>query len=242
MQFPGIDIYCRNNISQMITFENNQIALVSLLVTILSFIAALFSFVNRKNPNWFAVTCFILLSFVGIKLIADNRIIISPPPPPPVPSPSPIPSSSPTPAPTPFGTHSPNPEATPMPWFRPSPSPTPPSQVIDKSPAQISSHPMTLSREFGQQLEELTIRIETAAQVLSSFKAQQTRQSLGLRGDMLDTERRMYSHLNAARDAFRVGDSASFRTNFCYAEGNLRIIQEFLHLDTLGPTCTLPSE
>ncbi len=88
-----------------------------------------------------------------------------------------------------------------------------------------------MNREYTQlraQLNELTIRANSASAGLESFQQQQSRQGLGLRADIREAKTRLDYQLQEAMSQLQSGDYESARQSMRYAQNAVETIEKFL--------------
>jgi hypothetical protein len=79
-----------------------------------------------------------------------------------------------------------------------------------------------------EQYNELSIRAGTVRAGLGSFELQQSRQGLGLRGDIREAQTRMDYQLQEAMASLQRGDTEGARQNMRYAQSAVETIEKFL--------------
>lgn len=78
------------------------------------------------------------------------------------------------------------------------------------------------------QLNELTIRANSASAGLDSFQRQQSRQGLGLRADIREAKTRLDYQLQEAMTSLQSGDFDAARQSMRYAQSAVETIEKFL--------------
>ena len=82
--------------------------------------------------------------------------------------------------------------------------------------------------ELRERFNELSIRAGTARAGLRSFELQQSRQGLGLRGDIREAQTRMDYQLQEAMASIQKADAEGARQNLRYAQSAVETIEKFL--------------
>jgi hypothetical protein len=91
--------------------------------------------------------------------------------------------------------------------------------------------PAPANREYAQlrqQLNELTVRANSASTGLQSFQQQQSRQGLGLRADIREAKTRLDYQLQEAMSSAQSGDLEAARQSLRYAQSAVETIEKFL--------------
>jgi serine/threonine-protein kinase len=129
------------------------------------------------------------------------------------------------------------PPAAPEPWHRLNgapaapdagqlPAQNPPTQAAPPPPARPAVNPE--AAQLRNQLNELSIRANTARSGLQSFQQQQSRQGLGLRADIREAQTRLDFQLQESMMALQAGDFETARTSMRYAQSAVETIEKFL--------------
>ncbi len=121
--------------------------------------------------------------------------------------------------------------ASPAPQAQQAASPQPAQQPPPQQAAPQSPAPPPVNREYTQlraQLNELTIRANSASAGLESFQQQQSRQGLGLRADIREAKTRLDYQLQEAMSQLQSGDYESARQSMRYAQNAVETIEKFL--------------
>jgi hypothetical protein len=116
----------------------------------------------------------------------------------------------------------------------PAPQPATPPQPAAPQPlveSQTPPAPAPVNRQYAQvreQLNELTIRANSASAGLQSFQQQQSRQGLGLRADIREAKTRLDYQLQEAMSSVQNGDLEAARQSMRYAQSAVETIEKFL--------------
>lgn len=122
-------------------------------------------------------------------------------------------------------------QATPPPASAQAAPQPPPQQAPQPAAAPQSPAPPPANREYTQaraQLNELTIRANSASAGLDSFQRQQSKQGLGLRADIREAKTRLDYQLQEAMSQVQSGDFQGARQSMQYAQSAIETIEKFL--------------
>jgi hypothetical protein len=111
--------------------------------------------------------------------------------------------------------------------FQQQQAPPPQPQASPQNPPA----PPPVNREYTQlreQLNELTIRANSASAGLRSFEQQQSRQGLSLRGDIREAKTRLDYQLQESMASLQSGDLDAARQSMRYAQSAVQTIEKFL--------------
>jgi hypothetical protein len=107
-------------------------------------------------------------------------------------------------------------------------SPQPAAHAAQPAAQAPASADAAALNEMREQLPQLEIRASAVRSSLANLQREQSRQGLGLRGDIVATAQRMDYQLNSAEDALKRGDAAAAKKSLDAAEKAVSKIESFL--------------